>query len=362
MKKDTIIFHCTDRFACSFYRQRFAASLLMTERAGDVKPIVSPYEITDGAILARTAAIVFGRTYGDTTGGNAIRHYHAKRGKYGYRIFVDYDDLLFSLDGTQAIPEYNPRPIDTVAAGKYIAQMIPKLDGVTVSTEFLKQCFVQLFGFYRVQVLPNAVPRYCFGFARERKAMRDVPRVLYAGSMGHFKEGHLGDFADPWATWLREAVKAGEIELHVFDNVRFLDDMAERVHVHAGVSSAEFPATIAAIEPDIYLAPLLPNSFNMAKSNLKLLEATAIGAALLCSDFEGTPYTEAHPLSKVQPGTTPETLRNQVRTLKERYAEVMEYQRKVMDEEGYWMETDRYLARFLRTYFGDTLQVNGRPS
>lgn len=360
MKKDTIIIHCSDRFACSWYRQRFVSMLLMTDRVGEVKMVLTRFEVTDDHVLARTAAILFGRPFSDETGGSMIRHYVAKRNKYGYKIFADYDDLLFSLDGTQAIPEYNPKPIDTVEAGKYLAKMLPKLDGVTVSTAFLKYAIAGVFGYDRVTILPNAVPRYCFGYARKRTAMRDVPRVLYAGSMGHFKDGSVGDFAGPWVPWLTEAVKNREIELHVFDNVKFLGDVAEKVKVHGGVSSAEFPATIAAIEPDIYLAPLRPNNFNRAKSNLKLLEATAIGAVLLCSDFEGGPYDEAHPLSKVETWVTPDVLRDQVQMLKDNYGKVMAYQRWLMDEKGYWMESDHYLERFLRVYFGENLLVNGR--
>lgn len=362
IKKDTIIIHCSDRFACSWYRQRFVAMLLMTDRVGDVKTVLTRFEVTDDHVLARTAAILFGRTFSEQSGGSMVRHYVAKRRKYGYRIFVDYDDLLFSLDGRQAIPEYNPKPIDTVEAGRYLAKMLPHLDGVTVSTEFLKHAITGVFGYDRVTVLPNAVPRYCFGHARKRAAMHDVPRVLYAGSMGHFKDGSVGDFDGPWVPWLTEDVKAGKIELHVFDNVKFMDQVADKVHVHAGVSSAEFPATIAAIEPDIYLAPLQPNNFNRAKSNLKLLEATAIGAVLLCSDFEGTPYAEAHPLSKVEPWVTPDVLRDMVDMLKDNYGKVMEYQRWLMDEKGYWMDSDRYLERFLRVYFKENLVVNGRTA
>lgn len=360
MKKDIIIIHCSDRFACSWYRQRFVSMLLMTDRVGEVKTVLTRFEVTDDHVLARTAAILFGRPFSDETGGSMIRHYVAKRNKYGYKIFADYDDLLFSLDGTQAIPEYNPKPIDTVEAGKYLAKMLPKLDGVTVSTAFLKYAIAGVFGYDRVTILPNAVPRYCFGYARKRTAMRDVPRVLYAGSMGHFKDGSVGDFAGPWVPWLTDAVKNGEIELHVFDNVKFLGDVAEKVKVHGGVSSAEFPATIAAIEPDIYLAPLRPNNFNRAKSNLKLLEATAIGAVLLCSDFEGGPYDEVHPLSKVETWVTPDVLRDQVQMLKDNYGKVMAYQRWLMDEKGYWMESDHYIERFLRVYFGENLLVNGR--
>ena len=361
IKKDTIIVHSVnDRFGCSWYRQRFIAMLLMTIRAGEINVVITPFEITDSETLTRTAAIVIGRVYTDGNGGNMVRHYHAKRGRYGFRLFVDYDDLIFSLDGTQATPEYNTSKIDTVEAGKYIATMLPKLDGVTVSTHFLKQCFVQLFGYKDVTVIPNAIPRYCFGYPENRDRVRFIPRVLYAGGIYHFTDDNLGDFSGPWVPWLYNAVKMGKIELHMFDRPTFLGDMADKVIVHGGESTLEFPAVDTSIKPDIYLAPLKESNFNRAKSNLKLLEATAVGAAFLGSDFEGSPYAEAHPLSKVKPWTTPEQLDAQFDQLCRHYAEVMEYQRKLMDMQGYWMESDHYLKRYLHTYFGDYLLVNGR--
>jgi hypothetical protein len=361
IKKDTIIVHCgNDRSGCSWYRQRFQAMLLMTIRAGEINPVITPFEVTDGEVLTRAAAIVIGRAYKDENGGNMIRHYHAKRKKYGYRIFVDYDDLIFSLDGTQATPEYNTSKIDTVEAGKYIATMLQKVDGVTVSTHFLKQCIVQLFGFTAVTVIPNAIPRYCFGRPERRDQVRDVPRVLYAGGIYHFTEDNHGDFSGPWIPWLYEAVKRDKIELHMFDRPTFLGDLADKVTVHGGETALEFPAVDTSIQPDIYLAPLQENNFNRAKSNLKLLEATAVGAAFLGSDFEGSPYTEAHPLSKVMPDTTPEQLEIQFQKLCRHYGEVMDYQFRLMEMQGYWMDSDHYLKRYLHTYFGDFLRVNGR--
>ena len=361
IKKDTIIVHCgNDRSGCSWYRQRFIAMLLMTIRAGEINVVISPFEVTDSETLTRTAAIVLGRVHSDENGGSMVRHYHAKRGRYGFRIFVDYDDLIFSLDGTQATPAYNSSKIDTVEAGRYIATMLQKVDGVTVSTQFLKQCLVQLFGFNDVTVLPNAIPRYCFGRPERRKRVRYIPRVLYAGGIYHFTESDPGDFSGPWIPWLYNAVKMGQIELHMFDRPTFLGDMVDRVIVHGGETALEFPAVDTAIQPDVYIAPLKENNFNRAKSNLKLLEATAVGAAFLGSDFEGSPYAEAHPLSKVKPWTTPEQLDAQFKQLCERYAEVVEHQNRLMDMQGYWMDSDHYLKRYLHTYFGDYLRVNGR--
>lgn len=47
---------------------------------------------------------------------------------------------------------------------------------------------------------------------------------------------------------------------------------------------------------------------------------------------------------------------------KDNYGKVMAYQRWLMDEKGYWSDSDEYLERFLRVYFGENLLVNGRKA
>lgn len=359
MKKDTIIIHPTDRGACSWYRLKFMSMLLMSGRAGEVQTVVSPFEITDGPTLARTAAIVVGRPYDDETGGLMVSHYRRNKGRYGYNIFLDYDDIMFSLDGSNVIPDYNPFRIDTVAAGKYMEALFSKVDGITVSTKFIKDRMLERFGDVPVTLLPNAVPEFMFGKAPEFASIPVRPKALYAGSMFHFSDGNAGDFEGPWIPWLKKAVQLGEMELHTFGLPWFLEEVKDRVKVHDPVSSVEFPKTIAAIRPDVYLAPLRDNDFNRAKSNLKLLEATAIGAAFLGSGYFGSPYLEAHHYSLVWPETTPDMLRWQFKKVCMNKMEVLKHQRDVMDKEGYWMDSRHYMTRWLKTYLGDNLVVHG---
>ena len=360
-KKNLIILHPADKSACAFYRCDAMASLLRSDRSDEVEIIVSRAEITDDYILKYTAAIVMFRPTTENQ-ETFIQHYKRKRSRFGFKIFADYDDIVFDLDGKQTIPVYNSTRIDVRPVGALMQRCLRDIDGVTVTTEWLKRCMEYRFGWKHVRLLPNAVPRFCFGYAPRKAVEADLERpiVLYAGSLSHFKEGDAGDFSGPWIPWLKDAVERDRIELHLFQLPDFLEDFKDKVTIHRHVSAVEFPATIAAIKPHFYLAPLQDNVFNRSKSNLKLLEASAIGAVLLGSSFNFGPYEEAHPLSRIPKGAGVDLLKERFELMcqKETWNEVAEFQRNIMNLYGYWLDSKHYMARWLKAYFGDLLNVN----
>lgn len=366
IKKNILILHPTDVGACSYYRMRWPADLINAKYPEAVYVFVTPFEVEDEYILQRTASIVVSRPFFDV-GRDLVQRYLRKRKKYGYMVFADYDDLLFDVGGHSAMTPYNRFPIDSAKSRDLIGSFVGELDGVSVSTEFLKCCFRAEFGVDNVHILPNAVPRNLFGRNARKSIGKDIrkPRVLFGGALAcHFKEGHDGDFSGPWIPWLKEAVEKDEIEFHAFgdeENVpHVFMDFIEKVHVHKTISTPEFPSVVASIKPDIYIAPLQENLFNSAKSNLKLLEATAVGAAVVPSIWKYSPYMEAHAFTAVTRDTDAKALRYKVRELCKAplFSEVLELQNKVMDFMGYWMDSDHYLMRYLKTYFGEALRTN----
>ena len=358
MKRNVIIFHTTDRGACSWVRFRFMVGLLDTNVGGEVVPVISPYEVMEPEVLKRTAAVVVARPQLQFH-GDLLEHYKAKRDKFGFRIFADYDDLLCDIDGERIIPDYNRYSIDPRDIGRMMEKACAGLDGVTVASEFLKKTLERRFGWNNVRVLPNTVPGFAYGTAPRRGVESDIvkPRVLYAGSMSHFKAGHLGDFDGPWVPWMRKAAAEGAIELHCFGHRA--PDFLEGVDValHPFVPVLAFPQALAAISPDIYLAPLQENDFNRCKSDLKLLEAAAIGAALLGSNFKDSPYSHAHPLSLVGPDFTPEGLGELVREIcrKDSFNAILAHQRWLMEDGGRYTESNVSVLRFLKAYMGDAV-------
>lgn len=359
MKKNVIIFHLTDRGACSWVRFRFMAGLLETNTGGEILPVISPWEVTDPDVLQRTAAIVVARPMIGLH-GELLEHYKAKRAQYGYKVFADYDDLLCDIDGKSPIPEYNSFKISPFEIGKVMERFCAGLDGVTVASEYLARTLRHRFGWDNVTVVPNTVPRFAYGMAPRMSVEGgyiDKPVVLYAGSMTHFNEGNLGDFEGPWVPWMRKAAENGDIELHCFGHCEpeFLAGVP--LTVHPFVPAVAFPAAVAAIRPDIYLAPLQANEFNRCKSDLKLLEAAAVGAVLLGSNFHGSPYADAAGLSRVGPEMTSEGLSYAVEAIcqRENFNAVLSHQRRIMETYGRYTESKASIMRFLGAYMGDSV-------
>ncbi|MFB9087066.1 glycosyltransferase [Erwinia tracheiphila] len=56
--------------------------------------------------------------------------------------------------------------------------------------------------------------------------------------------------------------------------------------LHYGVDIEIYPATLAALNLDLALAPVEDNIFNACKSNLRLMEYGACGVPVICSDVE----------------------------------------------------------------------------
>lgn len=358
MKRNLIIIHTTDRGACSWVRFRFMVGLLETNVGGEVVPVISPYEVTEPEVLKRTAAVIVARPMLQIH-GDLLERYKAKRDEFGYKVFADYDDLLCDIDGERTIPEYNRFSVDPRDIGRMMEKACAGLDGITVATDFLKKTLERRFGWKNIKVLPNTVPGFAYGTAPRRGVDSDIvkPRVLYAGSTSHFKKGHLGDFDGPWVPWMRKAAEEGAIELHCFGYKapEFLDGVP--VALHPFVPAVAFPQAIAAVRPDIYLAPLQENDFNRCKSDLKLLEAAAVGAVLLGSDFSDSPYSNAHPLSLVGQDFAPEGVGELVREIcrKDSFNAVLAHQRWLMEEGGRYTESNASVLRFLKAYIGDNV-------
>lgn len=359
--KDTLIFQPNDRSACGWYRMRFPANLLQTKLADiSLKSFCTPFEVKDDSILCRTIAIYVQRPVHEQT-VTVLQHYNRLKRRYGFKVFIDFDDILFNVDGVDVMPDYKKIDLELDKMEGFIRKSLNYVDGVVVTNDVLQALFSKTFNYENVFVVPNSVPSYCFGRTMRPLEKTDIkkPVVLYAGSTKfHWGDNDMGDFAGPWAKWIIEASKNGEIEYHMFgDSVpKFLE--GADVHLENGCSTLEFPATIASIQPDIYIAPLAPDIFNCCKSDLKLKEAAAIGAAFVGSSFEYGPYEGAHKLSKVPVGASVDDLRAIVKNIcnRKNFNDVVQWQYGAMEHYGWNTESRIYMDRLLKVLCGDSVK------
>lgn len=233
-----------------------------------------------------------------------VRHLKQIQKKFNFHLIYEIDDVLFHED----IPDYNKfkAAFTTDEVRKSSQQIIELCDEVTVTCEYMKQYFASKTSNKNITVIPNFVPRFWMDrFYDERQKSiefdksvkkRKRPRVLWSGSGAHFDNTGAGydDFTHVINTvkktlkkyqWvfmgsipreLRSYVKSGQIEFHPW------------------VPIYEYPRAIHNLKATVAVAPLHDNPFNNSKSDLKYIEAGAMGTPVVCQDmhtYKNTPLT-----------------------------------------------------------------------
>lgn len=132
-----------------------------------------------------------------------------------------------------------------------------------------------------VFVVPNALPQARLKEREPSPAGRI--RVGFAGGMSHSGDLEL----------IREAMtEIGDKVTWVFFGTK-PENPPCQIEFHEGLSANVYLDKMAMLDVDVMLAPLEQNTFNECKSNLRLVEATAIGAAVIAQDI--LPYRTDKP-------------------------------------------------------------------
>lgn len=258
--------------------------------------------------------------------------------KTGVKVIVDYDDLIWAT----ALPKYNGclRPERAEKYRKDMEEYLPELaDIVTCSTEYLKEalgCFHD-----DVRVFPNclAAKEWSFGI----RPLPSSSKFFYAGSPTHYSNEKklYGDWTIPWVNF----VKLAGIKVMGSQPPWFLEGYGERCpfvypngYARALLRNTE--------DCGFVLATLEDNAFNRAKSDLKYLEASAIGRVALVSEFPGSPYTHAHPLQKVPQNAGIKEIEAIVQKAADNYGEILKYQYEYLS--GRWL--DNWIPKYTEMF------------
>jgi len=212
--------------------------------------------------------------------------------KHGVRLMYELDDIPFYDD----IPLYN-RNRNGFASPKIksnIIEMMNIADEVTVSTNFMADYFRDKLTNTKITCIPNRLPkswmdrfynedRLKVNFSKNKRK----PRILYAGAGSHFSvTGSVEDDFTNIQDLVRKTVKdfqwifIGGFPRGVADLIR-----SGKIEFHKFTPLHDFAYKINEIAPNILIAPLAKNIFNMAKSNIKLLEGGAHGYPVICQDI-----------------------------------------------------------------------------
>jgi len=196
------------------------------------------------------------------------------------KVVYDCDDDLLH------IPEWNPGHKYWGQRKEMVETLIREADAVSVSTERLLDCYGQYNG--TITLLPNGLDLDLVNEVKEKeldlpKGLRhDSVRIGWLGGRGH---GHdLSIVTTP----LIELAMNADVQIIMVAGVdsRLFDSLPSDVLVCLDpVPFEQYYDLLWSLKLDIGLAPIEMNEFNLAKSNLKILEYLAFGAAPVCTSF-----------------------------------------------------------------------------
>lgn len=207
--------------------------------------------------------------------------------EWGMKIVYDLDDNMWE------IPSWNPAKTLMKSYQACLEQCAGIADMITVSTGALNAAVkrhLKLGKSTEVVTINNAMDFNLFG--RMPREQRDFVKVGWLGTNTHTK-----DVAAVFDILVDVVKKHKNIKVH-FAGL----PVPERLKNHPNAIQmdfmpvGEFPMRLASWRFDILLAPIEDIPFNRSKSNIKILEAAACGAAILVSDVG--PYRQFCSLDK----------------------------------------------------------------
>lgn len=274
----------------------------------------------------------------------------------GFRLIYEIDDVMFRED----IPEYNKFRFafeaDEVRAASQ--RMIEMCDEVTVTCNYMKEYYGHKTGNSNITVIPNYPPKWWLGHMYDEQLImknydrhvkkRRKPRILYAGSGAHFdvdnKANQQDDFAHVRDVILKTVkdfqwVFVGAYPLPLQNLVK-----SGKIEFHPWAKLYDLPELIKSLKVNAMVAPLIDNTFNRCKSDIKFVESSALGVPIVCQDM----VTYENALNKF---TTGEEMIDQLKDLLRDKTTYMKHCRKAnMAIQNRWLETPSNLDKYLELY------------
>ncbi len=212
-----------------------------------------------------------------------------------FRMIYEIDDIPFRED----IPDYNKHKpaFNNDEIRNNIKEIIEICGNMTVTCKFMKDYFhSKLDKSVQIDVIPNYIPKFWMGNYYNREKIehnytkhKSKPRVLWAGSAAHFD--------------VDNRVKGKDDFYHINDNIRktindfqwiiygylpkALIDLVKggKIEYVSWSKLFDYPEKLYTLNANMFIAPLADNNFNKSKSDLKYLEAGALGIPIACQDL-----------------------------------------------------------------------------
>tara|TARA_A100001515_G_scaffold41634_2_gene32790 strand:- start:1585 stop:2823 length:1239 start_codon:yes stop_codon:yes gene_type:complete len=284
--------------------------------------------------------------------------------KNNIRLIYEIDDIMFRED----IPGYNK--YKTAFEGddirKSSCEIMKICDEITVTCPFMRDYYRDKSGNPNVTIIPNFMPKFWIGgrsdLARTMLSLeknKRKPRILYAGSGAHFDVDNRvkqnDDFAHVNQVIAKTVDKYQWVFLGAFPLPLKQLVEAGKIEYHPWTRLYEYGQKLYDLNVNMIVAPLQDNTFNRSKSDLKYIEACALGLPIACQDictYENAP---------IKFKTGDEMIARIEQTLKDtkRYKSICKKASSYADTR--WLEDDKNIDCYMELYqygVGDPKRVN----
>jgi hypothetical protein len=295
-----------------------------------------------------------------------VKELRKASGQLGLKLLYEVDDIVFKND----IPDYN-RCKDAFVDDSIInsiLEIMGMMDEITVTCKYMKDYYIDKTGNKNITVIPNYPPKFWLDRFYDKNKVEKLydqhkkrPRILYSGSGTHIDVLNRTGMNDDFKHVTDAIIKARKKFKFVWKGCF---PMALKPYIDNGEMEfidwsplPDYPQGLVDTNCNASFAPLIDNVFNKSKSNIKIVEAAALGMPGVYQDM--CTYEDADLKFK-----TGDDLIQQLEYLTSDFDRYMDLSGKARKfTEGLWLEDhlDEYQALYF-TEFGSEERKKKSPN
>jgi hypothetical protein len=283
-----------------------------------------------------------------------IKGLRALKKQKNLKLIYEVDDVVFAED----IPLYN-RNRDAFTSPDIqnsIMEIMQMMDEITVTCDYFRDYLIDKTGNKNVTTVPNYLMKWWFdryynlgNLVKQYDKNKKKPVIAIFASGTHVDVANRANQQDDFEMVVPHIIKTRkEFQWHFYGSYPLpLKPYIEKgeIKFFSWVQLPDFAETMANSGAQLTFAALKDNTFNRCKSNIKLIEAGALGIPCICPDM--ITYKDA--FLKYSNGNEfidciKSALKNQTV-----YAEFCKRSRQF--SEKYWLDTESNLLKHYETYF-----------
>jgi glycosyltransferase involved in cell wall biosynthesis len=205
------------------------------------------------------------------------------RNKVKSTLVVDIDDNIWQIPEDSIVLRTDKDIEAHAKRGLWTIDMVKAADAVTVSTEPLKGLLKKYND--KIEVIPNLIDVKGWKYKRKK---HDKVRIGWIYSHTHYPDlkvikGALNKIHKKYKDKVEIVIFGSDLDVFDFKPKHYW-----------GVKFDEYPKKLTELSFDISICPLEDNEFNRCKSNIKWMESSMAGAAVVASKVYPYEYSIEH--------------------------------------------------------------------